>query len=214
MNENTKITLEILKKRVIDKKTCELLERTSQFSEHNKIVYRHRMSNPEFIRWNVLEITHNGNDKRQNEDMLNVARCWYECGVYTDEEWNTYFIPAINEMIEYNNSFVRWYPGFVIRNKTNGRLAIVQYDYALAFWGTNYESLDVCEIGEDGRVLGSWAWASYSSFELIDKEHTDENIAKIREYHIKHGHTPPYYLNQKLSIMLYGRNSTEPPTRN
>lgn len=212
-----RITLQDLKERPINKEVDDLLKRTDELCEWNKSVKRHRMDNGD-IRYQVFDMTHDGNDPKDNEYMLDVARLYYRENVYTDEEWEKYFIPAINEMIEYNNSFVRWMPGYIIKNKATGKCAIVEYDYALGFGHIcsrcrDFTSLSVCDIGEDGEVRGSWAWAHYENYELVDKNHTEENIAKVRVYHTGNNHTPPYYLSREMSNLFYGQDSTEAPQR-
>lgn len=107
------------------------------------------------------------------------------------------------------DGFVRWMPGYVIRNRRDGRLAIVEYDYALAFWGNDYKSLSICELGPEGDITLSWAWAQYDDYELVDDTHAEENIAKVRAYNA--GKEPPYFLSREVSMLYYGKESSEPP---
>ena len=206
------ITLQDLKERKLNPKTADRMERTWELSDHNKMVYRYRMEKGD-IDSCTFDMTHNGNDPKSNEQMLDDARCYYEQHVYTDEEWERYFLPAINEMIAYNDSFVRWMPGYVIRHKQTGIVSIVEYDYALGFGGRDYTSLSVVDLNSDGSISHSWAWAHYEQYELIDKDHTEENIAKILAYHKERGHDVPYYLSQELSRMLYEKDTREAPSR-
>ena len=205
------MTLQELKQRPINPRTKELMERTWELSEWNICVYRNRMANPDDISSNIWDMTHNGNDPKSNEQMLDDARMYIQKGVYTDEQWEQYFIPAINEMIAFNDSFVRWYPGYLIREKKTGKLAILEYDYSTAFGGRDYKSLSVCELDENGEIRRSWAWARYDNYELVDSEHTAENIAKIKKYCA--GKNPPYCMNSETSLLLYGKESTMPPMR-
>lgn len=206
------MTLKELKARPINPRTKELMERTWELSEWNILAYRNRMANPEGISSNVYSITHNGNDPKSNSQMLDDARMYIQKGVYTDEQWEQYFIPAINEMLAYNDNFVRWYTGYVVRNKESNELSIVEYDYGEAFGGRNYTSLSLCTLGENEEIRYCWAWANYKDYELVDSEHTMENIAKLKKYH--KGHTPPYCMCSEMSQMLYGQESTMPPMRN
>ena len=189
------ISLEDIKARPINPKIEERFKHTDELSFFNNQVRGRWMEEEETRSWCVREMTHYGNDPKRNEEMLDDAKIFYEHEVYTDEEWEKYFLPAINAMIEYNNTFVRWHPGYLIRDKESGKFYIVEYDYAEAFsWNgwresTNYTDLSLCELDEDGDIVFSWAWANYNKYELVDKGHTEENIAKIREY--SKGGNPP-----------------------
>ena len=179
----------------------------SCLSEWNINVHRARMIG--HVKWNIADIVQDGNDPRSDEEMLDVARWYIEKNVYTDEEWEKYFLPAINEMRAYNNAFVRWLPGYVVRNKKDNRLWIVEYDYAAAFSDScggrsrDYTSLSLYEIKGDGCIGGGWCWAEYDDFVCHDAAHTEDNIARIRDYHISHHHVPPLYLNNDMIQMYY-----------
>ena len=176
------ITLLGLKKRRLDPETVEMLENTWELDDWNKSVYRHRMENGD-IDHQIFMMTHDGNDPKPIKQMLNEARCYYEAHVYTDAEWEQYFIPAINKMINYHNSFVRWRPGYVIKHKQTDECCIVEYDYARKFGGHDYESLAVVDIDANGNPYDHGAWADYNNYELVDDKHVKENIAKIRAYY-------------------------------
>ena len=206
------MTLQELKQRPINPRTKELMERTWELSEWNICVYRNRMANPDDISSNIYSMTHNGNNPKSNEQMLDDARMYIQKGVYTDEQWEQYFIPAINEMLAYNDNFVRWHTGYLVRSKEFKKLYIVGYDYGAAFGGRNYTSLSLCTLDDNGKICSSWAWARYQDYELVDCEHTKENIAKLKEYY--KGKTPPYCMCSKMSQMLYGTESTIPPMCN
>lgn len=135
--------------------------------------------------------------------MIERAVCYYRTGIFTDDEWQRFFIPAINRMIAHNDNFVRWLPGYVIRHKKHGFKAIVNYDYATGFGGRDFTSLALTNIEDDGSLGTSWAWASYYDYELVDKEHTEENIARIREKNMRHKSQPPYFLKEEIVRLLY-----------
>ena len=199
------MTLQELKMRPINPWTKQSMEYSRELSEWNIQVKRNRMTNPDGIQTNIYDMTQN----KSNEQMLDDARMYIEKNVYTDEQWKQYFIPAINEMIAYNDNFVRWHPGYLIREKKTGKLAILEYDYSTAFGGRDYKSLSICELDENGKIHHSWAWAQYDNYELVDSEHTTENIAKIKEYCA--GKNPPYCMCSEMSQMLYNKESTMPP---
>lgn len=205
------ITLEQLKARPVNPAVDNRLKRTQELSAWNINVFRNRMTNQLTRETNIWEMTHDGNDPKENGDMLDVARLYYQHGVYTDEEWKQYFIPAINAMMEYNDKFIRWRPGYVIVDRKTNRRYIVEYDYAQAFGGRDFTSLSVCTLDNDDEITGSWAWAQYKDCDLVDAEHTEKYIAKVRAYH--QGGEPPYCLCQQLSQLYYGKPSTLPPPR-
>lgn len=90
------ITLEQLKARAIDPETEALMNRTMELAQHNIYVYRKRMAESDSeIRSCIYSMTHNGNDPKSNEQMLNEARMYIEKNVYTDEQWEQYFIPLL-----------------------------------------------------------------------------------------------------------------------
>lgn len=201
------ITLQDIWSRKLNPIVVGLMKRTWTLSSWNKKVFRYRMAHGE-IDSCVREITHDGNVPRSNDEMLDVARCFYEARVFFDDEWEEYFVPAINRMIAYNNNFVRWMPGYVIQNKQTGRKCIVEYDYALGFGVRNFTSLSVVNIESDGTLGSSWAWADYNDYVLVDKEHTAENIARIREKYKAEDRLPPYFLRNAIIQMYYGEPAT------
>lgn len=178
-------------------------------SEWNIRVDRERMKTKDGIRRVIADLTQNGNEPMSNEEMLDRARWYVEKEVFTDEQWEKYLLPAINEMIAYNDAFVRFLPGYVVRHKESGRLYVVEYDYATGFGSScgrecrDFTSLSLAGLTEDGRIDGGWCWARYEDFYLVDKDHTEENIAKVREYNVSNGHKPPYYLDSRIERMYY-----------
>lgn len=156
----------------------------------------------------AFELTHSGNDPLENHEMIERAVCYYRTGVFSDDEWQRFFIPSINKMIARNDNFVRWLPGFLVRNKKTGFKAIVEYDFATGYWGRDFTSLALTNINDDGSLGTSWAWASYNDYELVDTEHTEENIDRIREKNMRNKSLPPYYLKEEIARMFYGQ-----PTR-
>lgn len=181
----------------------------SNLNDWNIRIYRERMETPDGIRRNISDIVQDGNDPMDNEEMLDRARWYIEMNVYTDEQWENYLIPAINRMIAYNDAFMRWQPGYVVRSKKDGSLWIVEYDYAMGFGSScgrkcrDFTSLSIARLHDDGHVDSGWAWAQYDNYELVDKDHCEENIAKIREYHVSGHHQPPYYLDSRIVNMYY-----------
>ncbi len=203
------ITLEELKKRPINRYINDMLYRTLRLGDDwNERIYKERMLDEYERRYCIADIVQEGNDPRDSKEILDIARCYIERGLYTDEQWEKYIIPAINEIIAYNESFVRWMPGYLIRSKKYGNLCIVEYDFAMGFGylcgheNRDYTSLALCRLRK-GEPAGSWAWANYKDYELVDTEHTQENIAKVRDYHISNKHQVPYYLSSKMERMFY-----------
>ena len=181
----------------------------SVLSEWNIHVHRLRMEDSFGIQSNIADIVQDGNDPRDNNDLLDYARWYVEKNVYTDEEWEKYFLPAINEMIAYNDAFVRWMPGYIIRSKKDGSLWVVEYDYAAGFGSScgrkcrDYTSLCIVRLFDDGHVDWGWAWARYEDYELVDTSRIEEMIARIREYHVTGNHQVPYYLDSNSRCMYY-----------
>lgn len=189
------------------------IEKTWLLSRHNISVYRYRMDNGD-VEMCIYNLTHDGNDPRDNDRLLDFAACYYWSKVYTDEEWERYFLPAINEMIAKNDSFVRMLPGFVIQHKDTGTKAIVEFDYAYAFGGRNFTDLSLYSLDKEGNITCGWAWASYSNYNIIDTEHQQQNIKLIREYNTIHNHSAPYGLSDELSLKFYGSKARQMPPFN
>lgn len=209
MKKITSITLAELKARPLNKDTVERFDRTCELWWHNIQCMRYRLyadeKGPQSC---AYELVRNGNDRKPTKQLLDDARMYIEKCVYTDEEWEKWFIPAINEVLDFNNNFVRWKPGYLVRDKENGRLFIVEYDYATAFGRgcpyecTNYESLSLCSLDSKGeKITGSFAWSNYHAYELVDKNHAKENIKKIRSF-LK-GSNPPYCLREEILNLYY-----------
>ena len=208
MNETTTktVTLADIKARDINHAVASRMIRRAELSAWNRRAKRIRFDEGN-IDGCVADIIQDGNDPRDNEELLDVARCYIEAGIYTDQEWQEVFIPAINTAMAYNDAFVRWYPGYLIRNRRTGMECIVQYDYAMGFESSmgrpcrDFTSLTVCSVDGEGRIRGSWAWAHYEDYELVDKDHTKENIAKVREY-LK-GQPMPFFLSQEMQELFF-----------
>lgn len=175
------ITLQDLKEGKINSSLLKTMKATWELDDYNKEVYHYRMKNGK-IRWEIEKMTHDGNDPRRNQEILDRAIIYYSEQVYTDEEWEKYFLPAINKAMSDNDSFIRWLPGYVIKDKETGQLSIVKYDYAFVYGGTNYTDLLVVSLNDSGNPCRSWAWAHYNDYELIDANHVKENILKICNY--------------------------------
>ena len=201
------INLEYLQQHKPEAKILNEMQRTYELLHYNLRVWR-RTTDEEGPNDFAFELTHYGNDPLENHEMIERAVCYYRTGVFSDDEWQRFFIPAINKMIAHNDNFVRWLPGYVIRHKKDGFKAIVEYDYAMGFGGRDFTSLALTNIEDDGSLGTSWAWASYNDYELVDKEHTEENIARIREKNMRNKSLPPYYLKEEIARMFYGQ-----PTR-
>lgn len=133
--------------------------------------------------------------------------------VYTDEQWEQFFIPAINKMIKYNDEFVRWMPGYVIKEKGSNKRYIVFYDYALAYSHLcgrecrDFTSLCIGRLDDTGEIDMSWSWAGYNNYELIDKDHANSNIEVIRRY--LRDKKFPSNLSVDLIRLLYVTNPQE-----
>lgn len=205
-----KITLQDLIDRKLNQEVFSELRRDWTLSVHNRQVDQYRMRHG-LVDSCVYDMTHDGNDPKETERMLDEARCFLEAGVYHEWEWEKYFIPAINKIIELNDTFERFKPGYVVMNKQTKQKAIVEYDYALGFGGRNFTDLSLVNIDDDGNCGLSWAWADYKDYVLIDKDHTKENIAKVKKYYQNRNSSVPYFLNQKLAQMFYGKPSTDAP---
>ncbi len=179
------ITLEDLKNRPLNEYLYRQMYETWTLGDKDNIrVYRHRIrkGTEEDIKTECYDFTHHGNSLMCNDEMLDRARCFYEDKIYTDEEWEKYFLPAINKAIEENDHFERWYPGYLIKNKSTGKLAIVKGDYAYIYGGRNYTSLYIYDLDENGGIISGWAWADYDNYELVDTNHIVENFNKIGKY--------------------------------
>ena len=207
------ITLEQLKERPIDPDTEAMMNRTMELAQHNIFVYQSRMNGDEERNLCIHDMTHNGNEPKSNEQMLNDARMYIEKQVYTDEQWEQFFIPAINKMIKYNDEFVRWMPGYVIKEKGSNKRYIVFYDYALAYSHLcgrecrNFTSLCLGRLDDTGEIDMSWSWAGYNNYELIDKDHANSNIEVIRRY--LRDKKFPSNLSVDLIRLLYVTNPQE-----
>lgn len=203
------ITLDELKSRPLNPETVEKFERTCELWYGNIQAMRYRLYHVERGPQScAYDLTRNGNNRKPSKQLLDDARMYIEKKVYTDEEWEKYFIPAINEVLEYNANFVRWMPGYLIRKKGSNSLSIVEYDYATGYGQkypyecTDYESLSLCSLdSKDGHITGSCSWANYKDYELVDKDHTKENIAKIRAYH--KGSKHPINLRSEMIKLYY-----------
>ena len=177
--------------------------------EWNIGVYRRRMESEDGIRRNISTMVRYGNEPLDNEEMLDRARWFVEKEVYTDEQWEEHFLPAINGMIAYNDAFVRWLPGYVVRSKMDGSLWLVMYDYATAFGAASgrkcrdFTSLALVRLHPDGRLWFSRAWEHYDYYELVDRDHCEENIAWIRDWHVSNHSEPPYHLDSRIVDMYY-----------
>lgn len=190
------ITLEQLKALPISKAVAEEIERLGPEGSCNFEVDQNRLRGkvkrpeqngcveytPDYVDLVIQDMTHDGNEPMSNKRMLDNARLYIHYNVFTDEEWNNILLPAINRQIAENDSFVRWMPGYLIRSKEDGRLAIVDHDYAYRFGGRDYTSLCICELDYEGNICNHWAWARYDCYELVDADHVKENIEKMMRY--------------------------------
>lgn len=197
------MTLQELKEYPLDKKYLKDLNERNVINKDHREFHQKRIKNTYYREYDIWEMTHNGNDPRSNNDMLDFARCYIECDIYTDKQWNKYFIPAINEMIYYNNTFERWYPGYLIKD-VKGNLAIVEHDYSEAFGGRDYTSLAICELDSTGNITYGWAWAKYENYCLVSKEPeiVSKNLKKIRKHNIECSSGAPICMNPKLAKKL------------
>ena len=197
------MTLQELKEYPLDKEYLKDLNERNVINKDHREFHQKRIKNSCDREYEIWNMTHNGNDPRSNDDMLDFARCYIECDIYTDKQWNKYFIPAINEMIDYNNIFERWHPGYLIKD-VEGNLAIVEYDYSEAFGGRNYTSLAIYELDSDKNITYCWAWAKYENYCLVSKEPeiVSKNLEKIRKYNIERGDGAPIGTDPELAKKL------------
>ena len=197
------MTLQELKKYPLDKEYLKDLNERNVINKDHREFRQNRMKSAYYRKWEIQKMTYDGNDPRSNNDMLDFARCYIECDIYTDKQWNKYFIPAINEMIDYNNTFERWHPGYLIKD-VKGNLAIVEHDYSEAFGGRNYTSLAICELDSNENITYGWAWAKYENYCLVSKEPeiVSKNLEKIRKYNIERGDGAPIGTNPELAKKL------------
>lgn len=208
--EKNTITLEQLKARPINPETVKMFERTMELWHGNICAMQNRMAmGGDEVEYLTYEMTHDGNDIKSSEQMLDDARLYIEKHVYTDEQWEQYFIPAINKMLEYNANFVRFMPGYLIRHKETGQTCIVEGDYATLYGHITgrecrtYRDISVYVLDKDGNIEYSIAWKSHDDFWIVDSEHTKEHIAKAREYNKAHKHKPPYHMSQKMIDLFF-----------
>ena len=197
------MTLQELKEYPLDKEYLKDLNERNVINKDHKEFHQNRMKDSYYKKWEIWDMTHDGNDPRSNDDMLNFARCYIECDIYTDKQWIKYFIPAINKMIIYNNTFERWHPGYLIKN-VEGNLAIVECDYSEAFGGRDYTSLAIFELDSNENITYGWAWAKYENYCLVSKESeiVSKNLEKIRKYNIECGDGAPICMNPELAKKL------------
>lgn len=175
------ITLEQLKAMPIsDNLAAEIQRLGTEMHGNMRIDQRELREGDEYDRDRVaFNMTHDGNEPKTIRDILDEARLYIHYDVFTDEEWESFLLPYINREIARQRNFKRWMPGYVIRHKQTGRLAIVKGDYAYEYGGRDFTSLHVCDLNADGRVVNSWAWAQYGDYELVDEDHVLENIKKM-----------------------------------
>lgn len=172
------ITLSDIKKPQ-DKKTLKRWE--DIYGKDDKKLVRYRIEH-DMAKWEAYEITHDGNDPRTNKEIISRARWYYSQNLMTDEEFEKYILPAINETITYNDSFIRWMPGSLIKKKETGELKILAYDYGYKYGGRNFTSLSVYDLDKNGKIDGSRAWEFYGDYELVDTEKNNERIRQIADY--------------------------------
>ena len=197
------MTLQELKEYPLDKEYLKDLNKRNVINKDHREFHQNRMKNSCNREYEIWDMTHDGNDPRSNDDMLDFARCYIECDIYTDKQWNKYFIPAINKMIDYNNTFERWHPGYLIKD-VKGNLAIVEHDYSEAFGGRNYTSLAIYELDSNENITYGWAWAEYENYCLVSKEPEiiSKNLEKIRKYNIERGDGAPIGTDPELAKKL------------
>lgn len=179
-----KLTLEKLKAMPISQEVASEIQRLGTELCWNMKVDQHRLrEGDEYDRKSVpFNMTHSGNDPKTISEILNCVRLYIHYNVFTDEEWESVLLPYINSEIERQLNFKRWMPGYVIRHKQTGKLAIVKGDYAYIYGGRNFTDFHVYDLDASGRIVRYWAWAHYDDYELIDEDHVAENIVKMVQY--------------------------------
>lgn len=178
------ITLEQLKAMPVSDKVAAEIERLGPELPWNMQVDQRwfREGDEDDRDYVAFDMTHDGNEPKTIRDILDEARLYIHYDVFTDEEWESFLLPYINREIDRQRSFKRWLPGYVIRHRQTGQLAIVRGDYAYKYGGRDFTSLEVCDLDADGQIVSSWAWAQYDDYELVDEDHVKENIEKMAEY--------------------------------
>lgn len=172
------------------------------------------------LRFDMYSAYESGAKKHPQEEMRRLGLDNYyraeprsigDCWLFFFKEWPAIDLPTYLNKIEIDYgpkgvpvdySGCIFLPGDTIKHKDTGRLAIVEYDYATAFWGNDHKSLSLCELDKDGNIYRCWAWADADAYEIVDSESRERNLSKMREYH--KGHEVPYYIKKEIAEMIYG----------
>lgn len=199
------ITLDDIKNHPINEELKEdYIRRLIIQNDWNKQAHLTRMKSSSYwIKCEIWEMSHDGNEPYSIEELLDHARLFYDDHIYTDEEWNKYFIPEINRAIKSEENFIRWYPGYLVKNKNKEEYAIVEHDYAEAFGGRNFTDLCLLFLDNEGNPEYSSAWHDYYDYELIDKDNIEKYLDIIRKYN--NGDAAPINMDYQLAKNLgYG----------
>ena len=172
------------------------------------------------LRFDLISAYESGAKKHPQEEMRclglgnyyraephSIADCW----LFFFTEWPTTKLPSYLDKVEVDYSPREvsvdysgcvFLPGDRIKNKDTGQFAIVEYDYATAYWGDDHKSLSLCELDKDGNIYRCWAWADADAYEIVDSESREQNMSKMRKYH--RGSKAPYYISKEIAKKIYG----------
>lgn len=92
--------------------------------------------------------------------------------------------------------------GDLVKYKYSDDIGIIEYSYKDAFGWGNHNNFSVLWLDEKGKPEYSQAWNSRNSLEVIDTEHRNENIKKIRKYNRKYGDRAPLFMKEQLVKQL------------
>ncbi len=92
--------------------------------------------------------------------------------------------------------------GDLVKYKYSDDIGIIEYSYKDAFGWGNHNNFSVLWLDEKGKPECSQAWNSKNSLEVIDTEHREENIKKIRKYNRKYGDREPLFMKEQFAKQL------------
>ena len=96
----------------------------------------------------------------------------------------------------------RFVIGSLLEHKESGQKALLEYSYAAAFGGNDYNDLSVIWLDENGKLEYSSAWHSKRSFNIIESD-IKTNMKKIRKFN--KGDAAPICMNPDIAEKLgYG----------
>lgn len=90
--------------------------------------------------------------------------------------------------------------GDLVKDKTNGAIGIIEHSYKDAFGHGSHSEFSILWLDDDGKPDFSHAWNYKKNLEVIDTEHRQENIKKIRKYN--RGDAAPICMDSQLAKKL------------